>query len=274
MTFKDLIVHVDNSSACGKRIDAALRFAQAHEARLAGVYVLPDVHIPAYAEAQIPVEVITRQRELARAEAAEAGKAFQRATQKLGVSAEWRLTQGDVARELIVHARYADLVITGQADDTDPMSIPGVSEAVVLNSGRPVLVVPYIGAGDTIGQRVLIAWNGSREAVRAVHDALPLLARAKKVAVLAVNPPGTGEPHIPGADISLHLARHGVKAEAQHLEAHDIAVGDMLLSRAAEQSADLIVMGAYGRSRFRELVLGGATRHMLQYMTVPVLMAH
>ncbi len=273
MTFKDLLVHVDNSRACSKRIQAALRLAQAHEARLTGVYVLPDLDIPTYAEAQIPAEVITRQRELARAEAAEAGKLFQRATQQSGVSSEWRLAEGDVERELIVHARYADLVVTGQADDTDPLSIPGVSEAVVLNSGRPVLVIPYIGAGDTIGQRVLIAWNGSREAVRALHDALPLLARAQRVSVLAVNPPGAGEP-IPGADVALHLARHRVNAEAQHVQAHDIAVGDMLLSRAAEQSADLMVMGAYGRSRFRELVLGGATRHILQHMTVPVLMAH
>lgn len=273
MTLKDLLVHVDNSSACSKRIDAALRLAQAHEARLTGVYILPDLHIPTYAEAQIPVEVITRQRELARADAAEAGKAFQRATQKSGVSSEWRLAEGDFERELIVHARYADLIITGQTDESDAMSVPGLSEAVVLNSGRPVLVIPYIGAGDTIGQRVLIAWNGSREAVRALHDAMPLLVRAQRVSVLAVNPPGAGEA-IPGADISLHLARHGVNAEAQRVEAHDIAVGDMLLSRAAEQSADLMVMGAYGRSRFRELVLGGATRHILHHMTVPVLMAH
>ena len=139
-------------------------------------------------------------------------------------------------------------------------------------SGRPVLVVPYAGRHEGLGSRVLVAWNASREAARAVHDALPLLTRARSVVVLAVDPPD--EDHIPGADIAAHLAHHGVHVEARHTVAPDIEVGDELLNLISDLGADLLVMGAYGRSRWREAVFGGATRHILAHMTVPVLMAH
>ncbi|MFQ5937950.1 MAG: universal stress protein [Acidiferrobacterales bacterium] len=276
MALRDLLVHVDNSKACAARVDAAIRLATSHEAHLTGLYVIPIVDVPGYAEAQIPTEVLAAQREIARAQAAEAEQVFRSLTDRAGVSAEWRSTEGDLAHALALHARYVDLVVTGQVDRTDPMSLSGLTERVALESGRPVLTIPYIGAGKSIGERVLIAWNGSREAIRAIHDALPLLLRAKEVTVLSINPPGgaAGDGDIPGADISLHLARHGVKAEADQIEAHDISVGDMLLSRAADKGVDLIVMGAYGHSRLRELVLGGATRHILEHMTAPVLMSH
>lgn len=276
MAFKDLLVHVDSSKASAARVDAAIRLAQAQQARLIGLYVLPRVEIPMYAEVQIPQDILATQREAARARAAEAEKAFKTATDRAGLSAEWRWAEADVRRTLVSHARYFDLIIVGQTDQTDALSMSRLAEDVVLDVGCPLVVIPYVGAPVTIGEHVLVAWNASREAVRAIHDALPLLERAKTVDVLAINPPGGagGEGDIPGADICLHLARHGVNAEANHLEAHDIAVGDMLLSRAADKGADLIVMGAYGHSRFRELVLGGATRHLLEHMTVPVLMSH
>jgi nucleotide-binding universal stress UspA family protein len=127
-----------------------------------------------------------------------------------------------------------------------------------------------------MGNRIVVAWSGSRESVRAVSDAMPFLRRAKEVIVLAINPRHGPDGHgdIPAADISLHLARHGVRADAQDITTDQIEVGDVLLSRAADESADLVVMGAYGHSRFRELILGGATRHLLQHMTVPILMSH
>jgi len=139
-----------------------------------------------------------------------------------------------------------------------------------------VLVVPYAGTFSAPGQRVLVAWNASPQATRAVNDALPLLARAAKVTILAINPAGGSRGHgeVPGADIALHLARHGVRAEATHVYADDIEVGDVILSRAADFSADLIVMGAYGHARLREIVLGGATRSLFEHMTAPVFMSH
>ncbi|MEE9598205.1 MAG: universal stress protein [Acidiferrobacterales bacterium] len=276
MAVKDLLVHVDDSKASTVRVDTAIRLAQTYDAHLTGLYVMPHFEIPVYAEAQIPDEILAAQREGALARVAEAEKTFRVATDKAGLSPEWRFVEDRLAPALALHARYVDLVIVGQRGDTDPWSMSnGVAEHVVLQSGRPTLVVPYIGVPDSIGKHVLVAWNASREAVRAIHDAMPFLEQAQTVTVLAINPPEhADENRIPSADICQHLARHGVNAEAAHIEAHDIAVGDMLLSRAADRGADLIVMGAYGHSRFREFVLGGATRHLLEHMTVPVLMAH
>jgi nucleotide-binding universal stress UspA family protein len=166
------------------------------------------------------------------------------------------------------------LAVVGQPDESEelPPAIATLPHVLVLTAGRPVLVVPYAGKFAKIGTRVLIAWNASREAVRAVNDAMPILQRAKKVIVLSVNP--TKKDHIPGADIAAHIARHGCKVEATHTVAKDIEVGDALLGAITDYGADLLVMGAWGHSRMRELVLGGATRELMGQMTVPVLLSH
>lgn len=281
MALKDLLVHVDNSKANAGRVDAAIRFAAAHEAHLTGLYVVPRRDaMPIYTVAHLPREVgdvLEAQRKSILERADEEEKAFKDASSKAGLSSEWRLVEGDLTQTLSIHARYVDLVIFSQADSSDYLSVSqGVAEQVVLDVGRPVLLIPYIGAPDTLGERVLVGWDASREAIRAIHDAMPLLERAQVVHVLSINPPQgpAGDGDIPGGDISLHLARHNVKARAAYVEGDDVEVGEMLLSRAADQQADLIVMGAYGHSRYRELVLGGATRQMLESMTVPVLMSH
>lgn len=278
MALKDLLVHVDNSKANTACLDAAIRLATAHDAHLTGLYVLPSVTaIPAFYEAQIPAEVIESQRQADQARARDAEQAFKTAVDRAGVSSEWRLVEGDVTSTLSLHARYVDLLIIAQADSADPLSLSqGDIEEVVLDAGRPVMVIPYIGAPGPLGRHILVAWNASRESMRAIHDGMPLLEKAEGVHVLSINPPGgrAGDGDLPGADVSLHLARHGIKVEAGFTEAHDISVGDTLLSRAADKQVDLIVMGAYGHSRYRELIVGGATRHLLESMTVPVLMSH
>jgi len=177
-----------------------------------------------------------------------------------------------------LHARYVDLTILGQLnpDRGDANLIRPRPEHVTLASGRPVLVVPYTGHFETLGRRVLIGWNATREATRAVNDAMPLLMAADVVTVLTIDaregPDAHGE--LPGADISLHLARHGVKTTIECTVSAGIQAGEVLLSRAADLGADLLVIGAYGHSRVRELLLGGATRSILQSMTLPVLMSH
>lgn len=278
MALKDLLVYVDDSKANPARIDAAVRLAVEHEAHLTGLYVAPDQSaMTLYTEAHIPGEILEAQRQAAVERAGEARTVFEAATGKAGLFSEWRFVEGDFIRTLSLHARYTDLLIIGQSDPSDDMSVTrGAVEQVLLDVGRPVLVIPYIGAPKVLGERVLVAWNASREAMRAIHDAMPILERAKAVRVLSINPPRgpSGEGEAPGADISHHLARHNVKAEAVHVEAEDIAAGEVLLSRAADQQADLIVMGAYGHSRYRELILGGATRSLLEAMTIPVLMSH
>jgi nucleotide-binding universal stress UspA family protein len=149
-------------------------------------------------------------------------------------------------------------------------------EDVLMGGGGPVLVVPHYGTYAKVGERVAIAWDASPTAARAVRYAMPLLAKASKVMVLAVNPEHSGARHgqVPGTDIALHLARHGVKAETEVSHSDEISVGDMVLSRSFDLGADLLVMGAYGHARLREVLLGGVTRHILAHMTCPVMMSH
>jgi nucleotide-binding universal stress UspA family protein len=164
----------------------------------------------------------------------------------------------------------------GQRDPSGPIFAEELVTSVMLACGRPVLVVPYIGAAPTMGENVLVAWNGGREASRAIGDALPLLERAKRVTAIMVSANGdddVGE-HLAKARLFAWLHAHGVDADVVRDEAPDIPTGQWLLSRAADLGSDLVVMGAYGHARMRELVLGGVTRTMLQAMTIPVLMSH
>ena len=182
-----------------------------------------------------------------------------------------------LASVLGMHARYADLVVPGQVDPDQPPYVGHhLPEEVVLSAGRPALIEPYDWALETLGDRVLIAWDASREAARAVSDALPILERAGSVLVASVNPKQTplGHGELPGADIALHLARHGIDVEVRSIEVDQMEIGEALLSFAADAARDLLVMGAYAHSRLRELVLGGATRTVLGRTTLPVLMAH
>ncbi len=278
MAYKNLLVHIDDSKACAGRLDVAIGLAQAHSAHLTGLYIAADPVLPGGMSAEVPARFLdTLIAQVAeRSAAAEAG--FAATVERAGLTADCRTARcpGSRAAEAIaLHARHADLVILGQPEPQANGEVNAqVSEDVVLSAGRPALVVPYIGAGERLGVRVMVAWDCGREAARAVGDALPLLARAESVAVLVINPNQGGHGEQPGADIALHLARHGITVEAQHLEAKDLSVGDALLSRLADQDIDLLVMGAYGHSRLRELVLGGVTRTIFQQMTVPVLMSH
>ena len=234
--------------------------------------------MPQFVVAEYGGEIATLQAKYNDEAAARAKAFFDEAIADSGVVGEWRDITGDLLDLVPLHARYFDLSIVGQTDpeDSDALTDGQLVDHLVLEAGRPVLVVPYVGTYPVIGQKVLVAWNASREATRAISDALPLIADAKRVNVLAVNPKGgrNGHGDVPGADICLHLARHGINATCESIQAQDLDVGSMLLSRAADDDVDLLVMGAYGRSRLRELVLGGATLHILRQMTVPVLLSH
>ncbi len=278
MALKDLLVHIDHSKQAEARVDAAIALAARHEAHLIGLYVLTLPHIPGFVRAQIPEDVFRTQAALA-GEIAEQTKAmFEERVQRAGISAESRIVEGQLEATLNLHGRYCDVAIVGQRDPEgdETTSTPEMPDRLVLSLGRPVLVVPNTGHYPVIGDHVMVAWDASRLAARAVNDALPFLERARKVVVMAVNPRSGdgGHGEIPSADIALHLARHGITCEAQHVYADDVDAGDMLLSRAADQGIDLFVMGAYGHTRWRELVLGGVTRHLLKHMTMPVLMSH
>jgi len=281
MSFKDLLVVVDLGQSAPERVDVALRMAREFGAHLTGLYVSnpPSFH-PTVLEA-LPPDVIELQERVEREAADKAHAMFDERVERvaLGVPTEWREAEGDVGDLATLHARYADLAVIGQTNPDDhiaPGTASDLPQRLILAGGRPVLIVPYAGRFPVVGQRVMVAWNAGREATRAVNDALPILAKAARVSVLVVNPRvgygGHGE--LPGADIALHLARHGIRAEVSTVNTEDVRVDDMLLSQAADLSADLIVMGGYGHSRLGEMMLGGATRHILRQITVPVLMSH
>ena len=276
MALKDLLVVVADDPACTTRLDVAGDLATACGAHLTGLFVRALPVVPGYVAVELPAQVYELQRRHWQERATEAERLFRAHVDRTGLSHEWRALEGNLVAIAMLHARYADLTIVGQGVDLGdaPRDLAALPEELALGVGRPVLVVPRYGTFPTVGSRVLIAWNGSREATRAVNDALPILQRARKVTLLSMNPEEVIAPRVPGADIALHLARHQVTVEAAATRATDIKVGDVLLSYAADIGADLIVMGAYGHSRLREMVLGGATRHILQHMTVPVLMSH
>ena len=280
MTYKHLLVHLDDGKGCARRVDAAAKLAARHGAHLTGVYAMVEIPLLHYIQEQIPPDVRATIAAEAQARAEAALKIFRTAVEPSGIAYEARVDHAlgtTLASVLSMHARYADLVVLGQPNPNElPDGGRRLPEEVVLSCGRPALIVPYDWtARGTLGERVLIAWDAGREAARAVSDALPILKRAASVLVVSINPKSTpfGHGELPGADISLHLARHGIKAEVQSIEAGQMEVGEALLSFATDRGRDLLVMGAYAHSRLRELVLGGVTRTVLERMT-PVLMAH
>jgi len=277
MAIKDILVHVGSSARQGC-VDVATSLAARNGAHLVGLHVSTQPDIPPYIEAQLGAEVVAAQVRNAEELRVECKAAFDLAVGASGPSAEWRTLEGDLVDTIQMIGRSADLVIVGQSDPDGPAVVGGedVAGRLALTLGRPVLAVPYAGSYGPVGKRVMVAWDGSRAAARALGDALPLMQEAEMVSVLSVNPDPSASGCKPatGADIVTHLARHGIKAEAQHIQAQDMEAGAMMLSRAADFGADLFVMGAYGHARWRELVMGGVTRHMLEHMTVPVLMAH
>jgi nucleotide-binding universal stress UspA family protein len=278
MALKDILVQVDDTEQCDQRLTLAFELAATHGAHLSGIAVIEQPALPTWSYADLPPQWFERQLAEAQARIEVVEKDFRKRAQASGVAAEWRCFRGNSGEILCMNARYSDLTILSQPDPAtnDAQSSRYAVERVLLESGHGCLIIPYIGAPGAGFANVLVAWNASREATRAVTDAIPILEQADKVTVLAVNPHDgpAGHGDVPGADISLYLARHGVKAEAAQTFAKDVEIGNIILSRAADTGADLIVMGAYGHSRLREMVLGGATRELLDHMTVPVLMAH
>jgi len=279
MSYKSILVVVDHSPHAAHRIELALHLAKAHEARVTGLFVAAQpISAVGFDGGYVPDPYLTLQRELEdQARAAQALFEKQAATFD-GVLTEWRQQIGSVINTICVNARYHDLVVIGQSDPEHVHSgLPGdLPEAVVMGAGRPVLVIPHAGHFDTIGQRVLIGWDAGREATRAVTDALPFLRHAKQVSVMTIGPKISDTAHgeSTGSDIALYLARHHVNVEVKREPALGLNPGNVMLSAATDIGADLIVMGLYGHSRMLELVLGGASRTILQTMTVPVLMSH
>ncbi|SDH31153.1 universal stress protein [Paraburkholderia phenazinium] len=279
MSYKSIIVHLDTTERAHPRLELALRMAKQFGAHLTGVFSVFTPEPQAFHVMAGSAEYYRDQQNLRNERRTALERLFQAELSRAAVPGQW-LAIDEYANLTVPRlARCADLIVVGQDNPNDPEAYIAdhFQENLVMTSGRPVLMVPYAGSFPSPGSHVMVAWDGSREAARAVHDALPLMRQAKKTTLVTVNDAHT-EPdrsRIPGSDIAAVVARHGI-----HLELMDIvtasteSTGDALLSQAADLGADLIVMGAYGHARWQELVMGGATRTMLRSMTVPVLMSH
>jgi nucleotide-binding universal stress UspA family protein len=279
MSYKSIVVQLDTSERARARFEYAMRLATQFGAHVTGVFAVFTPDPRTFRVMEGSAFYYEKHCRLRDERHAELKRSFHAELARAKVPGQW-IDSREYANDLVPRlARCADLVVGGQDDPNDSESFIAdhFPETLVMSAGRPVLLIPNVGVFPTLGANVMVAWNGSREATRAVHDALPLLRRAQKTTIVTLN--GLkGElraNRIPGSDIALVLARQGVKAEVCELDGiDDVPVGDMLLSRIAELGADLVVMGAYGHARWQELVMGGATRSMLASMTVPVLMSH
>ncbi len=275
MSYKTILVHIGTSNNVDQRIELAAQLAKRVKAHLIGVATTGVSSIVYQAAAYGAVDPgITAFLEPLRKNAQIALGKFEQIAQAAGVpSYETYLTDDDAVTGIAVQARYCDLVVMGQIAPDDAASTPeaDLPENIVLNGGGPALIVPYASLKKDIEGRVLIAWNGSVEARRAVHDALPILQRAQAVDAVVFQPDTEGEHH--GEKLAQFLGRHDIRINVIN-ETAEQDFGDALLSLAANLNADLLVMGCYGHSRFRETLLGGVTRTVLKSMTIPVLMSH
>lgn len=281
MSYKTILVHADESRHAQQRFEIAARIAQSEDAHLVGAaatalpgtFYLPEMIGESTMSLTAYLEYL---RERAKGVLAQ----FEATARKAGVrSFEQRVVDDEAAAGLCLQARYSDLVIISQTDPDEslPALRQGFPEYVVLNAGRPVLVIPYAGHFAHFGKRILLAWDASMEATRAVTAALPFLRRAELVQVTVFDAAERGDAHgeQPGADIALYLSRHGIKVEvSQQVTADRIDIGNALLSAAADFNADMLVMGCYGHSRFREVLMGGVSHTVFRSMTVPTLMCH
>lgn len=279
MAYRSILVHLDDNARTAARLDFAIRFAQRFDSQLVGMYVQPSYEIYPFAAEMLPADFVQQSIEQ-RLEAQRAAEtAFREASANAGLPRiEFRAPAGDAYQAAAIHARYADLTIVGQPerDALDRAFANDLAHSVVMGAGRPVLLVPYAGRVETLGERVLVAWKDTREAARAVGDALPLLSSARFVQAVTVAPDDDEAlaQFVAERQLQAYLALHGVEAAVKRIVAPDVNAGEFLLSQAADSSADLIVMGGYSHRRIRELIWGGVTRTILRTMTVPVMMAH
>lgn len=279
METRDILVVIENAAAAPQRLAPAAAIATRFGARLTGFFASGYPIMASYGDVSGWSQLVDAYMEAQRREAAAAGAAFRETLNRDKLQGEWIFRETDETGSAIAEAALYDLVVVGQPNP-DAGLTGGIGlrpEEIVLSCGRPVLVVPYAGEFADVGRRVLVAWNGSREAARALHDAMFLLSGAEAMTVIEIDPPAPGiaAPAVSAAQVAAALSRRGIVATSEsETTSGNISVEDLLLSRAADLGADLLVMGAYGHSRMREMVLGGVSRGIFRHMTLPVLMAH
>jgi nucleotide-binding universal stress UspA family protein len=279
MSYKTILVHVDETRRAIERIRLACNLALAADAHVTGIAftgISRFLFLSGASEMDDPN--LAAHLDMLRNRAKNALESFEHIAQSANLASfDAHIVDDEASAGVSLQARYSDLVVIGQNDPDERSAavMPDFPEYVVMNSGRPVLIVPRSGRYEVTGNRVLIAWDAGMESARAVSMAMPILKRAAVVqgVIFNASPENIPSPDKAAEDFALYLSRHGITAEVTEWSTEK-NIGDALLSAAANLSSDLLVMGGYGHSRFREVLLGGATRTILDSMTLPVLMAH
>ncbi len=274
---KDIVVNLTVREGGGPAGDYAISLAAALDAHLAGIAFLYDPIVPASGTGYIPAEVIETQQADNEKAAKDAIARFSAASSRAGISAEPLTLSASLAgagEQFARLARRFDLAVVGQAEPDVSAVEEIIAESTLFGSGRPMIMVPYIQKAPLKLDNVMVCWDGSRPAARAIADAMPLLEKARRVEIVIITNERGKQDEIEGADMGQHLARHGLKVDVHRIAGGNIDVADALLSHSADSGTDFIVMGGFGHSRLREFVLGGVTHSILRSMTVPALMSH
>ncbi len=257
--------------------DYAVSVASMLDAHVTGIAIAFDPRIPTSALGYLPVDIADEQRRDNEVAARAAMDRFSETSARACVASEPRMvstTLADAGKEFGRIARRFDLAVVDQAKPNGSAVDASIPEGAMFESGRPVIIVPYIQTAPLKLDRVMVCWDGGRQAARAIADAMPILTKAGKVEVVIVANERGKEDEIEGADMGQHLARHGLKVDVKRISRGNIDVADVLLSHVADNGTDFIVMGGYGHSRLREFILGGVTHSILRSMTAPVLLSH
>ncbi len=276
MTWKSLIVEINETASDEKAVAAAIDLANRNEAHLVGCLVAAEVSMPGYLARELPEELAQRHNADVKEVIERAKGKFMSAAAALGERASFKsliAESGDLLPEFLALARPQDMAIMAQRDayKSAPSSGRDFPENVTMALGRPVMLVPYIGAPEGFGKHVMIAYDGGRESIRAVSDATAFIEGADEVTVLTI---GDGDRAQMGKALVEALKHHNPNVKGDHLPSNHQPIASIILSRLADLGSDLLVMGCYGRSRLRELILGGVTREIFHSATVPVFMTH
>jgi nucleotide-binding universal stress UspA family protein len=284
MAYKTVMVLLNDADRAQQLLDAAGGVALRCDAHLIGLYVIPAAQVYADVGMIATPVLFEGYRDLFKGKLEEVRRRFEDRVKRDGLKGEWRAidsTYPNIAESAIAHGRQADLIVISQiAGESDSSIESDLAERLIMETGRPVLMMPRKGRfapnGEGFAEKALVGINGTRESARAMFDSLPLLNLVKETRVIWVDPyrqqSEAGE--VPGAEEAAALSRHGLNVVAEPMMTNGRNAGEALLLRANDLGADLVVMGAYAHSRMREFVFGGATSHVLQHMTVPVLMSH
>jgi len=274
MSTKTILLHLTNDDRLSARIDVALNIANDHDAHITALYVVTPATPPTSFMGYIPPEFVERTRSIEADNASATSVKLKEEAAKRNISVSVIKEEGYAAEVINKHALTADLVIIGQVDPDDDSTAQYqyLADEMVVDCPCPILAIPYAGKFEKFGSHILVGWNNTREASRALKGAMPFMKKAKKVTLLSVNP--TADQSLQNEAAIKHLERHGITAEIKVGHWRNVDVGNALLDSLVDLNADMLVMGAYGHSRIREMILGGATKEILGHMTAPVLFSH